>query len=142
MNQTLNRIIEFIDKHHLLTLSTSYENQPQSCSAFYVFDEKSVSFVIASDYDTQHIKNVLLNPKIAVVVALETEDIGKIQGIQCKGEMAEVKEGELKKKYFEKYPYARVMHPTLWSISIHQIKFTNNRLGFGKKLIWKRETLD
>ena len=142
MNMVLDKIEQFVLKHHLLSLSTSSQNIPQSCSAFYIFDKKNVSFIIASDYETQHIKNVQNNPYVAVTIALETEKIGTIQGLQCRALMTKSDELSHKKAYYKRFPYAIAMNPTLWKIEVYEMKFTDNRLGFGKKLTWKRGTSD
>ncbi len=31
------------------------------------------------------------------------------------------------------------MNPTLWRIVLDEVKMTDNTLGFGKKLSWKRD---
>ena len=38
----------------------------------------------------------------------------------------------------KKFPYAVLMKTTLWILEIEYIKMTDNRLGFGKKLIWEK----
>ncbi len=135
------RICDFIGQHHLLTLSTVQENLPYGCSAFYDFHIQTVSFVIASDIKTRHIHNVLDNPNVAVTIALETDDVRTLRGVQCHGTMAELESSVLTSEYFKTFPYAKIMRPRLWCITVDTIKFTDNRLGFGKKLIWKRELL-
>ena len=128
----MKRLIEFIKEHHLLTLCTCKENMPYSASCFYAFFEDEMRFIIASDEKTDHIKNLQKNPNFSGVIALETKEIGKIRGIQFKGtiKVANIKE---KKLYFKTYPYAITLNPTLWSLHVEYIKFTDNRLGFGKK---------
>jgi hypothetical protein len=137
MPKTLEKIALFLSKHHLLSLATSAENRPQSASLFYAYDPERVAFVVASETKTEHIQNVLANNRVSGTVALETAEVGKIEGIQFKGTMHALshKEGAF---YFEKFPYARVMKPQLWQIELEQIKLTDNRLGFGKKLYWQR----
>jgi uncharacterized protein YhbP (UPF0306 family) len=142
MEQVLSKIEAFVTQHHLLALGTSAGNLPQSCSAFYVFLKENVSFIIASDIKTQHIQNIQNNPNVSIVIALETEQIGTIRGVQCHGVMRQCDDTSQKKAYLKRFPYAIAMNPTLWSIEISEMKFTDNRLGFGKKLIWKRETLE
>jgi hypothetical protein len=142
MNETLQHITLFLNEHHLLNLATSHQNIPQISSAFYVFDEVSVSFIIASSHETEHIQNIVQNPYVAVSVALETDSVGKIQGLQCKAQMVEVNNAAFMKTYLKKFPYASMMKPTLWQIKILQMKFTDNRLGFGKKLMWMQKTSD
>lgn len=52
-------------------------------------------------------------------------------------------EGELadlvKFVYLKRFPFAALMDTTLWVLQIDYAKMTDNRLGFGKKLIWERE---
>lgn len=138
MPKTLEKIERFLAKHHLLSLATSAGNVPQSASLFYAYDSEQVAFIVASDTKTEHIHNVLLNDIVSGTVALETDEVGKIEGIQFKARMYRVthKEGTL---YFKAYPFAKVMNPELWRIELQHIKLTDNRLGFGTKLLWQRE---
>lgn len=132
------KISRFIAKHHLLSLATFGESL-WCCSAFYVFDGDEGSFIIASDPETLHIQNSRINSRVAGTIAQETKIVGKIQGVQFTGEMSTVEDERVRGLYFERFPYARVMNPTLWKIRLDVIKMTDNTLGFGKKLIWNRE---
>ena len=138
MPETLEKVAQFLSGHHLLSLATVAGNVPQSASLFYAYDAVNTAFVVASDEKTEHIRNVLQNERVSGTVALETEEVGKIEGIQFKGVMRKIskKEGTL---YFKRFPYARVMKPQLWCITLTELKLTDNRLGFGKKLYWQRE---
>lgn len=128
------KIIAFLKKHHLLTLATAHENIPYCASCFYAFLDASSRFIIATDTQkTRHGKEALENTHIAGTVALETNIVGKIQGVQFTGVFKEATEAE-KKAYFKRFPYALAMQPSLWSIEIRYLKFTDNTLGFGKKL--------
>jgi len=127
-------IIAFLKKHHLLTLATSYDNMPYCASCFYTFLKETVTFVIATDVTkTRHGKEAMQNPCVAGTIALETKLIGKIQGVQFTGIFKEANEEE-RKAYFKRFPYALAMQPELWSITVTYLKFTDNTLGFGKKL--------
>ncbi|HEX5623736.1 MAG TPA: pyridoxamine 5'-phosphate oxidase family protein [Sulfuricurvum sp.] len=139
MATDLQRIEAFIKKHHLLSLSTMGETL-WCCSLFYAYDTAEAAFIVASDRETQHMHNVSLNPFVAGTVAWETKTVGKIQGIQFSGEMEKIADhSDQASLYLERFPYARVMNPTLWKITIHRIKMTDNTLGFGKKITWSRE---
>jgi uncharacterized protein len=126
----------FIAQHHILSLATCKDNLPQSATLFYVFDPLHVSFIVASDDKTEHIQNVLSNENVAGTIALETKSVGKIQGIQFQAKMVLSEDSADKKRYFKAYPYALAMKPTLWRIQLSTMKLTDNRLGFGTKLIW------
>ena len=136
------RIIDFIQEHHLLTLSTSKENIPYCCNVFFIYDEKNNSLIFSSDIKTKHAQDFIENPEVAGTIALETKDIEKIQGVQLLGEIIGLKGERLKvatKKYLKKYPYARLMEIYLWEMKLSFAKMTDNCLGFGKKLIWEEK---
>jgi uncharacterized protein YhbP (UPF0306 family) len=44
-----------------------------------------------------------------------------------------------KKAYLKKFPVALLMETTLWVVGITYLKMTDNRLGFGKKIVWGGE---
>ena len=126
-------ITTFLKKHHLLNLATCQDNFPYCATCFYAFLEQSATFVIATDEKTRHGREALENRKVAGSVALETKLVGKIQGEQFTGMFREATEVE-KGAYLKRFPYAIAMQPHLWSIEIAYLKFTDNTLGFGKKL--------
>ncbi len=131
-------IQKFILKHHLLTLATCKENLPYCATCFYAFDKHHTSFVIATDEKTRHGREALENTHVAGTIALETKVIGKIQGIQFTGLYQKASPQEVK-TYFKRFPYALAMNPSLWSIAIEYLKFTDNTLGFGTKLEYFKE---
>ena len=126
-------ITTFLKKHHLLNLATCQDNFPYCATCFYAFLEQSATFVIATDEKTRHGREALGNAHVAGSVALETKLVGKIQGVQFTGMFREATEVE-KGAYLKRFPYAIAMQPHLWSIEIAYLKFTDNTLGFGKKL--------
>ena len=137
------RIIDFINKHHVLTLATSNQNLPYCCNCFYVYLEDENMLAFTSDPTTKHIEDVQLQNYVAGSIVLETNVVGKIQGIQFNGYMSEPNDNLLKKvklKYLKRFPYAALMKTTMWVIDLTFIKMTDNRLGFGKKLTWEKET--
>lgn len=136
---SLAKIDKFIDDHHVLSLATSSADELSVCNLFYAYDKKENIFVVASSDDTTHIQHVLNNPKVAGSVVLETKTVGKIQGLQFRGEFTQPVDEKLKKLYFKTFPYALAMSPKLWKIKVDYFKYTDNRLGFGKKFIWQRD---
>ena len=130
------RVIEFIKEHHLLTLATCKENKPYCANCFYAYDIKKSRFIIASSEETKHIKDIHVNNSIAGTISLETNKVGLIRGIQFTGIIKKAKTKE-KALYLKTFPFALALNPTLWSLHVDYIKFTDNRLGFGKKLEFK-----
>jgi len=137
MQNDLKKINSFLSKHHVLTLATTDGIEISACNLFYAFDIEKISFVVASSDDTAHIKNITKNQKVAGTVVLETKVVGKIEGVQFRGDFLPLEDEVLKKLYFSKFPYALAMSPKLWQIKIDYFKLTDNTLGFGKKIIWQ-----
>lgn len=135
------KVITFIKEHHVLTIAASANNLPWCANCFYAYMEKDNTLVFTSDHATKHAQNFVANNNVAGTIVLETEMIGKIQGIQFSG-IISLPDGELltkaNKRYLKRFPFAIVMNTTLWTVELTYIKMTDNRLGFGKKLIWDK----
>ena len=141
------KIVEFIKEHHVLTLATSINNKPYCATMFYIsqFNDnanpKSMCFIFTSDNETRHAQEATENKHIAGAIALETSIVGKIQGIQFTGIIEKLEGKKLKDakiSYIKKFPVAALATLHLWEIEVEFIKLTDNRLGFGKKLIWSK----
>lgn len=134
------KIIQFLKKHHVLTIATTVNNEPWCASCFYVYLEEENAFVFTTDTDTRHGQEFVKNPLVAGTVVLETVIVGKIRGIQFQGIVSEP-EGTMaepaKRAYLKRFPIATLMDTHLWIVKLTHIKMTDNKLGFGKKLIWK-----
>lgn len=140
MLQIDRRIITFIKEHHLFTISSSVGDQPWAAHCFYTYMELENLFVFTSDLKTKHVSDFIKNPKAALSVALETDVIGKIQGLQVTGNVTRP-EGRMlikaKSRYLKRFPFAILMNTTIWVFLPEYMKMTDNRLGFGKKLVWE-----
>jgi hypothetical protein len=136
---SLVKIEEFLREHHVVTLATSNATEPSACSLFYVYDAQERVFVVASAKDTEHIKNLQHSTNVAGNIPLETKEIGVIRGVQFKATMQLLEDNRLKKLYYKAYPYALAMLPTLWKIEVKSFKMSDNRLGFGKKILWSKD---
>jgi uncharacterized protein YhbP (UPF0306 family) len=137
------RIIKFFRKHHVLTIATCVENEPWCANCFYVYLEEENALVFTTDADTRHGKEFLKNSLVAGSVVLETMIIGKIKGIQFQGLVSEPTDDLLslsEAAYLRRFPVAVLMDTRLWIVRLTYIKLTDNRLGFGKKLIWSHDT--
>ncbi|MFH1160073.1 MAG: pyridoxamine 5'-phosphate oxidase family protein [bacterium] len=135
------RILTFIQQHHVLTLAVSHKNIPWCASCFYCYLPDRNLFVFTSDADTRHIKEFLAcgHTQVSGTIALETKITGKIRGIQFSGTMRKLEGTELrqaKREYLSRFPVARLAKLVLWGVEPSLIKLTDNRLGFGRKLLW------
>ena len=135
------KIIHFLNEHHLLTLATSQNNKPYCCNLFYVYDQVSNQLIFSTETKTKHAQDFITNTNVAGSIALETKEVSKIQGVQLQGTIQELKGEDLKiakEQYIKAFSYAANMDLHLWAMPLNFIKMTHNKLGFGKKLIWEK----
>lgn len=133
------RIGKFLKKHHVLTVCSTIDDEPWCAHCYYVYLEDENAFVFTSDRETRHGREFLLNNLVAGGVALETRIVGRIQGVQFQGRILELEGESLKraeKAYLRRFPIATLMETHLWLLELTYLKFTDNTLGFGKKLVW------
>ncbi|MCH5330365.1 MAG: pyridoxamine 5'-phosphate oxidase family protein [Alistipes sp.] len=140
MNERV-KISEFVKRHHVLTLATvSAEGLPYCSNAFYAYDSERNVLVFTSDETTRHVREMALHPTVAASIVLETRIVGKIQGLQicgtvCRGDATD------RNLYLKRFPYAAAMGELCaWRLEPDFMKLTDNTLGFGKKLIWKKDS--
>jgi uncharacterized protein YhbP (UPF0306 family) len=133
------RIVDFIKRHHVLTLATvSCEGEPYCAACFYAYDKERNRLIFTSDNTTTHAQQMLQNRSVACGITLETRIVGKVQGVQICG-IAEQGDDTDKATYIKRFPYAAVAPLNIWAVEPTFIKLTDNTLGFGKKLIWKSQ---
>ena len=135
------RIIRFLKRHHVLTIATCVD-EPWCANCFYVYLENENALVFTTDRETRHGQEFLKNPLVAGSVVLETRIIGRIRGIQFQGIVSEPDAEFLikaKRAYLKRFPVAMLMETHLWVVDLTFIKMTDNRLGFGKKVIWTHD---
>lgn len=133
------RIVKFLKRHHVLTLATATaDGAPYCANAFYAYDAASNRLIFTSDEATNHAQQMISNNRVAASVVLETRIVGKVQGLQICGTVNRGDEAD-RKTYIRRFPYAAAIGELhLWHIEPDLLKYTDNTLGFGKKLIWKR----
>jgi uncharacterized protein YhbP (UPF0306 family) len=137
VGDALETVAAFVRQHHVMTLATAQDGIPYAAPLFYAYDEQNNRFVFASGNETEHTVQMQKNPEVAAAVYLETKTVGKIQGVQIRGRVVSA-DAEDTKSYYGRFPYARALQPTLWRLEPHWMKLTDNRLGFGTKLIWQQ----
>ncbi len=133
----MNKIISFLEKNHIFTLATSFNDAPYCAPLFYVFDKERMALIFASNPDTRHIAQALANPFASGAIYTQTLEVAKIQGLQFTGVVKEALKGQ-KAIYLKRFPYAAAMDTSFWQMELGWIKMTDNTLGFKTKLIWSR----
>ncbi|MDR1023750.1 MAG: pyridoxamine 5'-phosphate oxidase family protein [Prevotellaceae bacterium] len=144
MNHMPQPFINVIKEHHMMTLATCFNDEPYCCSVFYAYMEEEGYFVFSSESSTKHVRDISHNMYVSANIALETEAVGKIQGLQLQG-LAYRPIGDMpkaaKRAYMRRFPYAALLNTTFWILEPTWAKLTDNRFGFGKKMTWEKETL-
>lgn len=138
--EDLDKIAEFLRKHHVMTLATvGADGQSWCAHVFYAWMAQDKRFVFMTDPATRHGNEMTTHTKVAAGIALETRIVGRLQGLQIEGEAYQPEGGDLEKArhvYLKRFPYAVAMGLPLWILAPDMMKLTDNTLGFGKKLIW------
>lgn len=141
-NDMDKRIVDFLSKHHVATLATfRRDHSPYCCNIFYAYDPKEHTLTFSSDSATAHVAHFTLNDRVAASVVVESKVIGMLRGTQLTGRIIKPEDEMLKearKRYLKRFPFAAAIPIELWIMVIETAKHTDNRLGFGKKLMWDR----
>jgi uncharacterized protein YhbP (UPF0306 family) len=120
-NQTPNivnideRIVKFINRHHVLTLATATTvGEPYCANAFYAYDAEHNRFIFTSDDATRHVQDMLTNSRVAASVVLETRIVGKVRSLHTYGTAMRGDETD-RKAYLRRFPYAAAVEELhLW----------------------------
>lgn len=130
-------IVGFVRKHHVLTLATQSPEGIWCANCFYAFDSERGQWLFTSAPETRHGAEMSRNPRVAASIVLETRIVGRVQGLQISGRV-HMADNEGRRIYLKRFPYAAVTDLHLWALEPDELKLTDNTLGFGKKLVWKR----
>ena len=136
------RIISFVDSQTNLTLAVCEDNNPYCANCFYAYDAERNSLIFKSKSDTTHILIGMKNSLVAGTIIPDSLDKTRIRGVQFTGRLLRSSGSKLmttQAVYYKKFPFALTISGDLWIIELATIKFTDNKLGFGKKLIWKNK---
>lgn len=141
--KTFLHIADWIDHQHVLTYCVNGGASLWCASAFYAFDRKEAAFYLLSDPKTRHGQMAGKRAEVAGTISDQTKTVLHIRGLQFHGELRLLEDEESKyarKGYYRQFPAARLLSAPVWSLEVDELKFTDNTLGFGKKLIWLRDS--
>ena|SRR5581483_1466360 len=75
-------IKQYLAKGYTMQLSTSVDNQPWSCSVYYVFDDK-LNLYWASLPSRRHSQEIEINSKVSAAIVIKQSQ--KVIGVQVQG---------------------------------------------------------
>ncbi len=134
-------IVNFLHANYVLSLSIADSNRSWSANCFYAFDEQEDTLIFISHGNTTHYQMITKNPYVSGTIVAQTQNVTHIQGIQFTGK-AITPNGNRSKQansiYYQRFPFAKFVRAKLWVLELHYVKYTDNTLGFGKKICWER----
>lgn len=135
-------IRDFLAEHHVLSLAVCIGNRPWAANAFFAFDEPRVRLLFLSSTDTRHGEMLQANRHVAGTIAGQPLAIPQVRGLQFYGSVRVLGQNHERQSalglYYARFPQAHGLSAPLWEIRLQHLKFTDNRQGFGSKLLWDR----
>jgi uncharacterized protein YhbP (UPF0306 family) len=152
------RVVSFLDAHHVMSLATLGEDGPHATSVFYVRDGFALIWI--SDPDSKHSVHIEALSKTAATIAPDYADFPEIQGLQISGH-AERITGELERVGAQRLLQSRYLflqrlaeapkelldaykRAQFYRLNPDRIVLIDNRRGFGSKetLCFGQDKLD
>jgi uncharacterized protein YhbP (UPF0306 family) len=144
-----DRIAEFLDAHHVMSLATCGPRGPHAANVFYARDGLSLLWV--SDQQSTHSTNIGINPQVSATIAPDYRDFAEIRGVQIFGHAYRVSDAAARYSartlLARRYPILQHLSDPMierayssaepYQLVPHRIVLIDNRRGFGHK-----ETLD
>ena len=141
--ETLTAISRWLAKQHVVTWCVHREGELWCANAFYLFDAKKVAFYLLTEEKTRHAQMSGPRAPVAGTVNGQPKTVALIRGVQFKGEIRQLTGEEsdaARQAYLRRFPVARMLSAPVWEIRVDELKFTDNTLGFGKKLVLLRQS--
>lgn len=141
--ETLAAINRWLAKQHVVTWCVANRGELWCANAFYFYDPHAMAFYVLSEDQTRHGQMTGLKAQVAGTVNGQPKTVALIRGVQFAGEIRRLDDEESaapRAQYNRRFPVARMLSAPMWEIRLNEVKFTDNTLGFGKKLHWIRES--
>jgi uncharacterized protein len=134
-----DRINTFLEANRCLTLCTATADGVWCANCYFAYNEQKAILVIKSSEDSRHTVQALQNPAVAGTILPDKLETISIKGIQFTAAFKKCADDTEKEIYYKKYPFARAISGDFWLLKLQTVKYTDNTLGFGKKIYWPAE---
>ena len=138
-------IVKFIEKQRSCTLCCVDEyGKPYCFSCMYVFNPEHGLLYFKSSSKSKHCSLLLKNPSVAGTILPDKLNVLLIKGIQLEGTVLPANHflaNQASAYYYKKNPGAVTIGGDIWIVRIDNIKMTDSKLGFGKKITWSRNQM-
>ena len=128
-----------------LTLATvSPDGAPAAASLFFAYDENLHLYFLSAEH-TQHVQNLLHDPRVAVTIAPPAQHWQEIRGLQLRGTAHMLTnaaaEARARAIYAARFPFigsfGQMLTQMRWfKIVPHWARLTDNRIAFAHKQEW------
>ncbi len=111
MADDLQPLHEYLDRHHVLHLSTWSGAGPHAASLFFARAAGSLELVWISADSTRHSRDLVGEPRAGVAIAESDPGVASIRGVQLSGraEAPPDRQAELTRLYLSRFPMAAPM---------------------------------
>lgn len=137
-------IIHFINDQTCATICcVDAEGHPWCFSCYYAANAAEGLLYFKSSAGAHHVELLHTNPLVAGTILPDKLSKLVVKGIQFEGKIlssADPLTAHALERYLRKHPMALAVAGDIWTVRLDHVKFTDSTLGFGKKVIWKRET--
>ena len=118
------------------------EGRPYCFTCYYAFNTKAGIMYFKSSANSHHAGLMKKNPFVAGTILPDKLNKIMIKGLQFEALVLDTQQPLVKRSlgiYLKKHPLALAIPGDIWALKINYIKMTDSALGFGKKIIWRRE---
>jgi uncharacterized protein YhbP (UPF0306 family) len=133
----------FISSQTCASISCLDSNRTPYCfSCFYAYHEEKGLLIYKSSPEAHHSQLLNMLPEVAGTILPDQLSKLHIQGIQFEGYLLPENHPDschAATHYYKRHPLAMAHSGKLWIIRLQHIKYTDSKLGFGKKIEWMRE---
>ncbi len=145
MARPLAPLLALCEATPALTLATvSPEGAPAAASLFFAYDENLRLYFLSAEH-TQHVQNLLREPRVAVTIAPPAQHWQEIRGLQLRGAAHMLTdaaaEARARTLYAARFPFVGTFGHMLaqmrwFEIAPHWVRLTDNRIAFAHKQEW------
>ena len=121
----------FIDRH-----------RPHAINCFFAHDPVKKVLVMKSAPGSGHDNLVFNGGEVAGTILPDMISLSGLRGLQFRGTTVKrelIDEKAVARIYSDKFQFARFLPGYFWLIEFSFLKFTDNRVRFGHKVIWKQQ---
>lgn len=144
-NPIPEKIVDFIYRHHVVSIACHSLYDFWAANCFYAFDLAEESLIILTERNTRHGQLMLNYPIVAGTIAAQPKEIQDIEGMQFRAK-AKLLTGDEQvdalRLYFTTHAIAKGRMSDVWAIYLSELKYTENRTEFAQKYVWNRKTAE